>query len=336
MPKNKDAISRYYIIDDCLRNKRKPYPDINLLREKIEEKLNNSISIRTIQKDLEDLRYDNALAYYAPIKFSKKYGGYYYDDENYSIRNFIFSAKELDAMEIAGHILSSFREIGMLDDFNKTVDKIFETIDLQKKRVADQRKIIDFEKASFAVGFNHLPILINAIRMYDVVQFAYYSYERENTRTITLSPYLLKEYRNMWYVIGWSSAHNEIRTFGIDRISKLKVLNKGKFVFSKFNPDEFFKHAFGITISRFQPEKFHFVTSVQEYQYFKSNFIHSTQTVVKQDNKTVEFSIEVYPCFELKHFVLGNLGLLKVTKPKWFVDEINETVKHYTIRNRII
>lgn len=329
MPKNKEAISRYYIIDDCLRNNQKPYPDINYLKEKIEEKLDKTVGIRTVQKDLEDLRCDNVLAYYAPIKFSKKYGGYYYEDENYSIRTFRFSEKELDAIEIAGHILSSYREIGMLDDFNKAVDKIFETIALQKQRVADQRKIIDFEKSSFVEGFNHLPILINAIRMYDVVQFEYYSYEKENTRTIILSPYLLKEYRNMWYVIGWSKNHNEIRTFGLDRISKLKIQNKGKFVFSKFNPDEFFKYAFGITISKFKPEKFHFVTSVQEYQYFKANFIHSSQKVVKQDKKFVEFSIEVYPCFELKHFVLGNLGLLKVTKPKWFVDEINETVKQF-------
>jgi predicted DNA-binding transcriptional regulator YafY len=329
MPKNKDAISRYYIIDDCLRNKQKPYPDINYLKEKIEEKLDKTVGVRTIQKDLEDLRSDNVLGFYAPIKFSKKYGGYYYDDENYSIRNFTFNEKEIDAIELACHILSSFREVGMLDDFNKAVDKIFETIDVHKKRAIDQRKIIDFEKSSYAAGVHYLPILINAIRNYEVVQFEYFSYEKEIIRTITLSPYLLKEYRNMWYVIGWSRDHNEIRTFGLDRIAKLKIQNKGNFVFSKFNPDEFFKHAFGITISKFKPEKFHFITSVQEFRYFKSNFIHNTQTVVKQDKNFVEFSIEVYPCFELKHFVLGNLGLLKVTKPKWFVDEINEIVKGY-------
>ncbi|MFN4233881.1 MAG: helix-turn-helix transcriptional regulator [Bacteroidia bacterium] len=330
MPKNKDAISRYFIIDECLTNKKHPFPSLNYIKEKIEEKLDKSVGIRTIQKDLEDLRNDNVLKYYAPIKYSKIHEGYYYEDENYSIRNFIFNEKELDAMEVAVDILNSFREVGFVDEFNNAVDKIFETISAFKKRQINYKKIIDFEKSSSVLGVSILPQLINSIRMLEVISFNYFSYEKETLRKITLSPYLLKEYRNRWYLIGWSNCHSEIRTFGVDRISDLKILNKEKYVFSKnFNPDEFFKYAFGITINRFKPEKFHFITSVQEFRYYSSNYIHHSQKVVKQDKHSVEFSIEVYPCFELKSFVLGNLGLLKVIKPKWFVDEINETVSNY-------
>lgn len=329
MPKNIDAIIRYYIIDDCLKNKRKPFPDIIFLKKTIEEKLNRTIGVRTVQKDIKDLRANSILAYYAPIKFSKKYGGYYYDDADYSIRNFSFNEKELDAIEIAGHILLPFREIGMVDDFNKAVDKIFATIDLHKKKSIDQRNILNFEKVSEAKGINQLPFLINSIRLHKVVRFEYFSYEKENTKTITLSPYLLKEYHNKWHVIGWSSNNKELRIFNIGRISKLKTLNKSPFIVGKFNQDEFFKHVFGIAISRFEPEKFHFVTSVKKFQYFKFNFIHNTQTLVSQDKNFVEFTIEVYPCDELKQFVLGNLDILEVTKPKWFLNKINEIVKDY-------
>ena len=73
MPKNKNALMRYRIIDACLRNK------FDFMRAC--ENL-GAISLRTVEKDIYDMMYDEELGYNAPIVYSRAEKGYYYDDPN--------------------------------------------------------------------------------------------------------------------------------------------------------------------------------------------------------------------------------------------------------------
>ncbi|MDG1296068.1 MAG: WYL domain-containing protein, partial [Saprospiraceae bacterium] len=71
MPQNKNALIRYQVIDQCLRNTRKKWT-LNMIKKKVEEALFEkegiqTISIRTIQSDLFNMRSDK-LGYNAPIK----------------------------------------------------------------------------------------------------------------------------------------------------------------------------------------------------------------------------------------------------------------------------
>ena len=87
MPKNLNALLRYKVIDECLKNGQiRCTIDIliNRCSEALSERFgeNKSISERTIREDIRILRGD-ILGFNAPILFED--GRYFYDDKNYSL-----------------------------------------------------------------------------------------------------------------------------------------------------------------------------------------------------------------------------------------------------------
>ena len=56
MPVNKNALSRYIIIDKCIRDKVNGYPSRKLLQEKISQKIDAYISDSSVDKDIKALK----------------------------------------------------------------------------------------------------------------------------------------------------------------------------------------------------------------------------------------------------------------------------------------
>ena len=121
MPKNKDALSRYRWIDERLRNKRLPKPTLETLIAYVSEKMDASISTRTIQKDIQDMRQDPDLNYMAPIVYERSTGTYRYEDESYSIGNLPIEEADLQGLEIAIGILEQFRSLPVVQDRKSVV-----------------------------------------------------------------------------------------------------------------------------------------------------------------------------------------------------------------------
>nr|MBP6335245.1 WYL domain-containing protein [Bacteroidia bacterium] len=77
MPKNKEAYTRYRLIDEALKNRQKPFPSLSELAEKCEELLGKKVSKSTMQKDLYAMRFDEGLNFQAPIEYNDARKGYY-------------------------------------------------------------------------------------------------------------------------------------------------------------------------------------------------------------------------------------------------------------------
>ncbi|MCK7557889.1 hypothetical protein MKQ70_23920 [Chitinophaga sedimenti] len=107
MPKNKDALSRYRWIDERLRNKRQPRPTLEDLIKYVSDKMDTDISMRTMQKDIQDMRSDRELNYMAPIEYDRKTKAYHYTDENFSINSIPIDEADLQGLEIAIGIWNS-------------------------------------------------------------------------------------------------------------------------------------------------------------------------------------------------------------------------------------
>ena len=89
MPTNKNALARYQVIDSCLTNKQKKYPKLADLQNKIDERLGigedeNGISDSTVKNDIKAMK----KLWNAFIDYNRERRGYYYTEENFSIKQF--------------------------------------------------------------------------------------------------------------------------------------------------------------------------------------------------------------------------------------------------------
>lgn len=79
MPQNKYALARYRLIDELLR--KRSYVKTTDIMELCSDRLGFQVSRRTIQLDMEALKYDHFLGCYFPIHYSKKRKAYYYEEK---------------------------------------------------------------------------------------------------------------------------------------------------------------------------------------------------------------------------------------------------------------
>ncbi len=152
MPANKFALLRYRIIDRCIRNRgSKAYPSKEDLRFACEEALYGSdgehISMSTIDKDIWAMRNEGELGYYAPIKFSKEYGGYYYEDPEFTISEVPLNDDDLNAIQAAAETLYQFRDIPLFKQFDSAIEKIFDRMKISTSKVESKdSEVIQFER----------------------------------------------------------------------------------------------------------------------------------------------------------------------------------------------
>jgi len=333
MPANKEALIRYRIIDSALRDKQKPYPTLEEIVEMCEHILGKSFSGSTIQKDFYAMRFDQGLKYNAPIKFSQLHKGYHYTDESYTISSIALTGSELNAIEFAAGILEQFKGTDLHNEFDRAVDKILETLSIRKILKNEQiEKIIQVEKASYFKGTEYLSQLIENIKKSQIVTFDYHSFERQEAKKHTLHPYLLKEYRNRWYLVGYHPEYKAIRTFGIDRIDNLKVSKEKYTMINGFDPIAYFKHSFGITISDNKPEEVILSFAPLEGKYVKNQTLHATQKTITENDKEFRISINVMVSYELQMQIMSYGDTVKVIKPASLAKVVKDMHKRATER----
>lgn len=332
MPANKYALLRYRIIDRCLSNKFDPYPNKEDLRNACEEELYGSdgdhISGSTIDKDLFAMRNEENLGYFAPIGYSPAHKGYYYTDPDYSIESMPLNAEDIEAIEFAATTLSQFRGISLFESSGDAIDKILGRLSLRPAEGQSVEQYVQFETATEYRGSLHLKRFLSAIRDRKAVKFEYQKFSEEPARHYLIHPYLLKEYRNRWYVIGYNPAKEATVVFGLDRVLKeVEVTDVGFRRNEPFNPDLYFKYSFGITALNEAPEKIVLRFSSLSGKYVESQPWHASQNLLKQTSRFTE--VELYLCItrELVMQVLSYGSDVKVISPPKLIDMVRKTLE---------
>lgn len=341
MPANKYALLRYRIIDRCIANKYKPYPNKEALRRACEEELYGSdgdrVSASTVDKDLYAMRFESNLGYYAPIAYSKVHKGYYYTDPDYSIDRMPLSPDEIEAIHLAASTLRQFRSIELFKNSEAAIDKILDRLSLHPTgSVDDTARFVHFETAPLYRGSEYLPSLLTAIRNREEVTLAYEKYTGSKQRSYTLHPYLLKEYRNRWYVIGYNPVKGDVVTFGLDRIAAVPAPTGLRFeVQADFDADLFFRHSIGITAIHDTPERIHLRFTPLAGKYVESQPLHHSQRILRNDEVALE--VELYLCItrELLMLILSYGADVEVKGPESLrravVQQLEAAVKPYRI-----
>jgi predicted DNA-binding transcriptional regulator YafY len=339
MPVNKYALLRYRIIDRMLSSKYHGYPTKEDLRQACEDELYGSdgmrISESTIEKDIYAMRNESNLGYYAPIAFSKTHRGYYYEDPDFTIDQMPLNEDDLEAIELAAKTLYQFRGLDMFKNSEAAIEKILNRFTLNpgnnEKEVETQ---IQFETSLSYKGGVHLKPIFQAIKESRQILFDYSKFSGSKKRTYNLHPYLLKEYRDRWYIIGYNPDKGAVVIFGLDRIEgDVRLLDEFFEKVPDFDLDKYFKYSIGITAITDKPKKVHLRFTPLTGKYIESKPMHHSQVIVRNDE--VAFEIELTLCItkELVMQILSYGQDVEVKGPQELIDQVRNqmlnALKHY-------
>lgn len=337
MSKIKNALIRYRIIDKCLRNPNKPYPTKPELRKACEENLYGTdegfnICDSTIEKDLNAMRGEHD----APIKYSKKFHGYYYTDDNYTINDIPLTESDLEAIKFAANTLIQFKDVDMFKQFGFAIDKIFDRVNIsenpQEKEISH---LVQFETAISMRGNEYLAPILAAIKQKQIVQFDYESFQTAKKKPRRVVPLLLKEYRNRWYTITFDCIKDTLITYALERIENFEETPEFFNLNIDFDASKFFKNAIGITANDSEPEKIIFKASNIASKYIESQPFHSSQEIVKEGKNKTTFSLQVIISEELIRSIMSFGGEIEVIEPltlrATIIKRLSEMCENYNI-----
>lgn len=328
MPHIKNALIRFRIIDRCLRNKYRPFPTKQDLREACEEALFGSVDganicDSTIEKDMFAMKMEHD----APIRYSKRHGGYYYEDPDFSINDIPLTEDDLSAIQFAAKTLMQFREVDLFKQFGNAIDKIFDRVAIARDQgEEDISHLVQFETATSTGGNEFLPILLEAIKASKLVSFDYASFISGKSKQRTVLPLMLKEYRNRWYVITFDESKNDIVTYALDRMGIPEMLERKGEKPAEFDPFSYFRYAIGITSSKSDPLTVVFKADNVAAKYINSQPLHPTQRIIKEGKNRTTFELTVLISEELIRNILSFGGEIEVIQPQELRDIISERV----------
>lgn len=289
----REAIARYNLIIKKLRKQPSSFSEISdyLNDESYWQDYNFNISIRTFQRDLEDIR----SLYSIEIKYNFKNRVYYIENEAES--------------EVSERALEAF------DIFNalNIVDGLSEFIDFEKRRPQ---------------GTDNLYGLIHAIKNRFQISFTHQKYWESESTERTVEPYALKEFKNRWYVLANDLKDNKVKSFALDRLTDLSVSKKKFHYPNDFNINEYYKHCFGI-ISPKEHIPQEVILSFTPYQgkYIKSLPLHESQQILIDNEEELRIKLTLFVTYDFFMELLSYGANVKVIEPENLISDIKKSLK---------
>lgn len=330
MPINKSAFIRYRIIDSCLTNPMRRYPTMQDILVKIETQLGTSISPSMFSKDIQQMKQ----IFHAPIRYDRGKNGYCYDEEGFSIREFPLTHEEVQALDYSTALLQQLKGTRMFQHFENAINKVIEGYRLSPILGKSESQILQVEEPLRTDSSRWLEKILTAIVERTALQIAYQGFGREE-KTHNMSAYLLKEYRNRWYLVGFSSRAKNILVMALDRINDVQLSPEPYVNAPDFSPADFFRYSIGITqVHGTKPEQVILSFSQAQAPYILSQPLHQSQTVIQDNADELRISLHVYLTPELRMTILSYGPEVQVIEPQSLRDEISgliaEMGKNYT------
>lgn len=316
---NKNALIRYKTIDKCLQNKYRKWTLVDLIEACSDalfeyEGKDVNVSKRTVQLDIQLMRSDK-LGYNAPIEvYERKY--YRYADENYSITDIPLTEHDMSILSETVEMLKQFKDFSLFKEMNGIIQKFEDKIFSEQEHASP---IIHLEKNEDLKGLEYLDVLYQAILQKVVIDIDYKSFKAKRVSKITFHPYLLKEYNNRWFLVGFKHKEfDEVLTFALDRIEGVKMNSKKSFRELAFNGDEYYKDTIGVTVMPVEAKiDILFQVDARNAPYVLTKPFHKSQELVKQKKDgSCLFKMSVIHNYELERLLLGFGETLEVIEPK--------------------
>lgn len=331
MPRNKNFTRRIEILDECLRRRQKKWFIEDLLKavnDKLVERFDKKVGKRSLYDDLKYLQEEKNAPIIKCWEGQRVY--YKYEDATYSILNLPISEEEIIKLKDAIKMLREVNDFNLLDDVDMIVEKLEHTI---ATNVPENRSMIQFEKHTYADGAEYIDDIFSAIKEKNVLKIVYQPFGAPEPQEWVIHPYLLKEYRNRWFLICRRDGTQKVSNLALDRIKKIKNSSIPFVENDLFDADTFYAYLIGVTFPEGEnAQDILLKVTGRQVNYVKTKPIHKSQEIVEEpDGNTLIIRLKLINNYELQSVLLSYTPDIEVLQPISLRDQLKE--KYLSVMN---
>lgn len=317
MAKNFQTFERYIFIVERLK-KGISMADLcqQFEEEFVEKNQNIGLGTKTFRRDFDALR-----TFGFGIKYDKKNDKY------------LFSENEIDVADSKNleELLYSFQQVAIYSNLTKNKDNS-DYLDLERKNLLQYG---DFDQ------------ILKACKTKNILKFTYYSHWHDKSIDYEVAPYLLKMFRNRWYLIGKIEKTSDkemlenkflgdITRFPLERISEIYTTEQKFVVVRNFNPKTFYENSFGIMepLKNSKIENVELLFEPIQGRYVENLLLHHSQKMLKNKDETLTITLKIHITYDFIQEILHFGETVKVIAPQSLVNVIEgvseQMNKYYT------
>lgn len=180
----------------------------------------------------------------------------------------------------------------------------------------------------------NLPVVIQAIKDSCRINFSYRAYNRVNTKhDITIEPYFVRIFKQLWYVIGFNVKDGMIKTYSLDRMSDVVIRNEHFEMPPGFSAADYFKDCFGIMQSKGEPKYITLKATSNQAKYFRALPLHHSQSEEVHDSYSL-FHYRLLITYDFVQEILSHGSQVEVIAPPelkaMVVNELRAALDNYS------
>lgn len=140
---------------------------------------------------------------------------------------------------------------------------------------------------------HNLAPILDALNQDISIRFTYNPFTRSRpTSGVEIEPYLIKLFRQRWYVAGRNVSENRLKTYALDRMTGVELTGRRFEMPADFDPGEYFRHSFGIVVDSSEPRRVILRTDPKQAKYLRALPLHASQQEMLHDRFS-DFSYEL-------------------------------------------
>ena len=235
------------------------------------------------------------------------------------------TVSELCALYFSRTLLESLSGTPFRDDLESAFEKLGTTLTPHMRAFLDQLpRVIATKSDPLRRKFDpkQQPIIARALEAtihHRQANLTYYSKSSDRTKTYLIHPYRLAYAQGALYMLAYVPEYLEVRTFAVDRISELSLLEE-TFTPIEELPDEAFPHSLGVHSG--PPERVDLEFQPAAAEYVRARTWHPSQQLRETDSGGVAVTLDVCLDRALESWILSFGPFARVVSPERLVRTI--------------
>jgi proteasome accessory factor B len=245
-----------------------------------------------------------------------------------------FSMSELAALYFGRNLMSFLGGSPFSQDLESAFEKIREALPERSlpylARVQEIFAARPDPRKDYSDKQEVIASVIDAILHERRARIDYYSFSSRRAKSYTVEPYKLVYHHGGLYLFARAQEYGEVRTFAVERIRRIEVLDQTFEIPADFSVAEHSRSAFGIMGGK--PETVELLFDGDAVAYIRERVWHESQELEEGKDGSLRLTLQVAPGRELKAWIKGYLPDVDVLAPVRLRREIAEEVERARVR----